>query len=65
MTYLKQNILAAGLLVLSLGTSVGLGYAMNQNEPTKAVEKNCVKLKINGTQFMFNQSLQLLAPQLG
>ena len=63
MTYLKQNFLAAGLLTMSLATSVGLGYVMNQNEPV-VVEKNCTAIKIK-PKFQFNHSIKLLAPQLG
>lgn len=65
MTYLKQNFLAVGLLAISLGSSVGLGYAMNQNEKQSVIEKNCVKLKIDQPKFKFNHSIKLLSPQLG
>ena len=64
MTYLKQNILAAGLLILSLGTSVGLGYALNSDTPETLVDKDCLEIQINTPKFQFNHSIKLLAPQL-
>ncbi len=64
MTYLKQNILASGLLILSLGTSVGLGYVMNTNETKTEINKKCLEIKISTPKFQFNHSIKMLAPQL-
>ena len=65
MTHIKQHFLAAGLLALSLGTSVALGYALNYQEAETKIDTECISIKVDTPKFHFNHSIKLLTPQLG
>ncbi len=65
MTYFKQNILAAGLLVLSLSASIALGHVLSQSGQSKSKDLKIVKPINKLKTHQFTHSIKILIPKLG
>lgn len=66
MNHFKQNILAAGVLVLSMGSSVALGHFLSAPEPqVHKPNTECIQVPAKPKTVQIKHSYKVLIPQLG